>query len=839
MQGFVEKDVGNDYGRSFLPPTKEKIKGASASAKVSQLFPYRTYDAEKGLYFNEDSVGFALICAPATGLNLEQLRTLESIFTTQYRADTMLQISMIADPNVGELLSNWEKGRATGDENKDVFSMLAKGRVEHLKKASWASLFSEEVVMIRDYHLVITMNMPLREGQLELSGTQLDELERNKDAVIGSLKSASIIAEIMTPSILINIYGNLFRPDLAQKTTRLPVKYDARLPINEQVISNETAVYVNRDSLTIKYQDNYVSCLPYSVKKFPVEWMGSANGELTGAFFNRIQRIACPFIITMCIHIPDQTSAASKAQNNMLRATQMKDTDVGKYVPQWKGRHADWTYVVGCMDQGSRLIRASYQIVLFAPQGTEQGCEQSLRNVFSANGWNLVKDRFCTVPRVMSSMPMWIGRESFELMDKLKFFSTLLSWNAVNLAPWIAEWKGNVPYGQDPMLMFLGRRGQVCYLDPFLNTKGNFNIAVAAASGAGKSFFTQDYVKAILGSGGKAFIIDSGRSYENLCKILDGEYIDFEEGNTICLNPFTTILEEPVAGGINFSEQLPLLKSLIATMASPFEQLSSKHLALLEDAIYKAWSNYGQTTTITLVQKALRKSLEQESKDIAIMLTPYCAGGAYEQYFEGEGNINFKKSFVVLELEALNAKPDLQTVVLFLLMKRITEAMYLSGRSQRKICIIDEAWRLLGSGNSSLVIEEGFRICRKYNGSFMTVTQSLVDYYKSPTAAAAYANSDFVFLLRQKPESLAEIEMKGYLVMSPFEKRVYGSVTTFGGRYSEIAIKSPDGLAVGQLIVDKFSGKLMSTKAEDVHAIKMFEQQGFSKLEAIKKVALA
>ena len=83
MQGFVEKDVGNDYGRSFLPPTKEKIKGASASAKVSQLFPYRTYDAEKGLYFNEDSVGFALICAPATGLNLEQLRTLESIFTTQ------------------------------------------------------------------------------------------------------------------------------------------------------------------------------------------------------------------------------------------------------------------------------------------------------------------------------------------------------------------------------------------------------------------------------------------------------------------------------------------------------------------------------------------------------------------------------------------------------------------------------------------------------------------------------------------------------------------------------------------------------------------------------------
>ncbi|HMY01308.1 MAG TPA: DUF5934 domain-containing protein, partial [Agitococcus sp.] len=437
------------------------------------------------------------------------------------------------------------QGRTKGNENHDIFASMAKGRVDYLKKASWASLFSEEVVMIRDYHLVITMNMPYREGQLELSATQLDELERNKDTVIGALKSASIIAEVMTPSILINLYGNLFRPELTQKATRLKVNYDPRMPINEQIVSNETAVYVNRDSLVIKYQDNYVSCLPYSVKKFPVEWIGSANGELTGAFFNRIQRIACPFMITMCIHIPDQTSAAATAQNNMLRATQMKDTEVGKYVPQWKGRHADWTYVVGCMEQGSKLIRASYQIVLFAPQGTEQACEQSLRNVFSAQGWNLVKDRFCTVPRVMSAMPLWIGRENYELMNKLKFFSTFLSWNAVNLAPWIGEWKGNVPYGQDPMLMFLGRRGQVCYLDPFLNTKGNFNIAVAAASGAGKSFFTQDYVKAILGSGGKAFIIDSGRSYENLCQILDGEYIDFGEGNNICLNPFTSILEDP------------------------------------------------------------------------------------------------------------------------------------------------------------------------------------------------------------------------------------------------------------------------------------------------------
>ncbi|SUA21622.1 protein TraC [Neisseria gonorrhoeae] len=58
-------------------------------------------------------------------------------------------------------------------------------------------------------------------------------------------------------------------------------------------------------------------------------------------------------------------------------------------------------------------------------------------------------------------------------------------------------------------------------------------------------------------------------------------------------------------------------------------------------------------------------------------------------------NVEFKNDLVVLELEELKTKPDLQQIIMQLIMYRIMQGMYLS-RSQYKIMMIDEAWALLG-----------------------------------------------------------------------------------------------------------------------------------------------
>ncbi|KIV35334.1 hypothetical protein SZ02_10745, partial [Vibrio parahaemolyticus] len=129
---------------------------------------------------------------------------------------------------------------------------------------------------------------------------------------------------------------------------------------------------------------------------------------------------------------------------------------------------------------------------------------------------------------------------------------------------------------------------------------------------------------------------------------------------------------------------------------------------------------------------------------------------------------------------------------------------------QRKLCIIDEAWRLLGRGRAGQFIEEGYRVARKHGGSFMTITQKISDYYASETAKAAYGNSDFKVYLRQDPGELAEAESKGHISNSSGKVYVIRSLETIQGKYSELAVDSPNGLSALRFTVDPITEKLYS-----------------------------
>lgn len=837
------------------PVTKNELFGSMNREPVWSLFTHKHYDSVRNLYHNYDSVGFALMAVPASGLDVEAIRTLEGIFTNNYRAGTVIQIINYANPNVDHIIDRWAAGRgaAAGSGNQEIFKRFANDRAKYLKEAAWRPRFRDEYLLMRDYQLIITAAVPLRRGQEELSRAELDELERHRDAVLGVLRSASISAALMTPDMMIEMIGDVFRPKLDPNEIRQPVNYDPDIELRRQFMPDDTAFFIGRDNATIDWKGNLVSVLPYTVKQFPDSWSASLNGELLGPFFNRVQRLSCPFMTSLVVEIPDQVSMMSYAKAKLLRATQMKTSPIGKFVPAWIDREKDWAFVVDRMEQGSKMMQVGCNIMLFAEVGKEEAAEQSLKSVYTGKGWSIVKSRFVSKPRFLYGLPLNCGREAVAMGHKLKFFRSMLSWNCVNLAPWVGEWKGNVPAGQDPLLLLAGRRGQLLYLDPFQNTKGNYNIACTAASGSGKSVFSQEYLEAFLSKGGRAFVIDSGRSYENMCKLLDGVFIDFSKLSSPRLNPFSTIVDRDQVDESmwkelpnTFEDQLSLLSELISTMADPVNPLPSKHKALLLRAITEAWQLRKQKASITTVGQVLESYDFEEAKDMAVMLSPYMAGGAYAEYFEGDANIDFSSSLIVLELDELNAKPDLQRLVVLLLMKRITEVMYLSGRKQRKIAIIDEAWRFLGGAPAAAaVIEEGYRTARKYNGAFMTITQKIGDYFTSAATKAAYANSDFVFILRQKPEALAEVKENKQLVMNEWEERTYASITTFGpdpniaphGKYSEIAMKTPDGMVVGLLVLDPLSSRMKSTKAEDVEAIIEYEKQGFTKLEAIERVA--
>ncbi|MBF0206932.1 MAG: hypothetical protein HQK53_08560, partial [Oligoflexia bacterium] len=62
------------------------------------------------------------------------------------------------------------------------------------------------------------------------------------------------------------------------------------------------------------------------------------------------------------------------------------------------------------------------------------------------------------------------------------------------------------------------------------------------------------------------------------------------------------------------------------------------------------------------------------------------------------------------------------------------------------------------------------------------------------------------------------------------------SLETVQGKYSELAIKSPDGMAVVRFLVDPITEKIFSTKAEESDFLREEQEKGVDLFEAINKL---
>ena len=197
---------------------------------------------------------------------------------------------------------------------------------------------------------------------------------------------------------------------------------------------------------------------------------------------------------------------------------------------------------------------------------------------------------------------------------------------------------------------------------------------------------------AYLGTGARVWIIDVGRSYEKACRNFGGSFIEFTEDAALSLNPFPLVED--------IDEDMELLQPLLAQMVSPRESLDGFQYSTLGAAIKKVWKAKGRAMTVTDIHDLLATGRldddgassaaegDRRLKDLAAMLHPYTRDGAYGKYFDSEASIDFGADLIVLELEELKAKKDLQTVVLLIVMYRITREMYFS-RDRKKIVIID------------------------------------------------------------------------------------------------------------------------------------------------------
>jgi conjugal transfer ATP-binding protein TraC len=338
----------------------------------------------------------------------------------------------------------------------------------------------------------------------------------------------------------------------------------------------------------------------------------------------------------------------------------------------------------------------------------------------------------------------------------------------------------------------------------------------------------------------KVWMLDLGRSFEKLCRKAKGTYIEFKPDVDICLNPFSNI--------VDINEDIDMLVPAISKMCSMQRALDEVQYKAISAMVLKLFRQHGNDLTITGLRDAFKGGTieelgvlnDQRIKDLAIMLNPYAKGGQYERFFDGRSNVDFSNDFIVIENEELKRRPDLHAVVNILLLHQITGEMYLT-RNRRKVLFIDELKQQLGDIGAddpvkAAVVEEAARRARKYGGSLGTATQSADDYYGSAQMEAAFNCSDWVFLLRQKPESIEMLDRKGRLTMDEPKKRLLNSLRTEPGVFSEIYISSPVGEGVARNILDPATHLLFSNKMEDNAPIDELRAQGLSIDEAITEL---
>jgi hypothetical protein len=254
-----------------------------------------------------------------------------------------------------------------------------------------------------------------------------------------------------------------------------------------------------------------------------------------------------------------------------------------------------------------------------------------------------------------------------------------------------------------------------------------------------------------------------------------------------------------------------MLKAIISQMARYENRLNDTERGLIDAAVNAVWNEKAREGTVDGIIAALHAAGHPQADDLATALLPFSEAGTYGPFFLGDTNLDLSADLTVFELSDLSSREELRSVVLTSIMFVASQTMRKLDRQIPKALIIDEAWAMLKGGAMADFVETYSRTCRKYGASLITATQSINDFYKSGGSKAALENSDWMLVLQQKPETIADFRKSDRFEMDNFTDALLRSLKRNGTEYSDLLIRGPDTQTVCRLVLDPFSGTLYSS----------------------------
>lgn len=292
----------------------------------------------------------------------------------------------------------------------------------------------------------------------------------------------------------------------------------------------------------------------------------------------------------------------------------------------------------------------------------------------------------------------------------------------------------------------------------------NANMVIFAKSGAGKSYTVKLEILRQLMFDTEIIVLDPEHEYEELCKMVDGEYINFTFGSKAKINPFdlSNLYEE---GENELGQKILSLHGLLKVMLG---EMTPQQEAILDRAIVASYKAKGitpdpntQTNTPPLMEdlyKALIGMEQDESADLAARLEKFITG-SFRGIFDKASNIDIKSPFTVFSVKEMEEelRPIAMYVILDFIWTKIKKDL------KRRILVIDEAWYFMMHQDSSAFVYSMVKRARKYYLGITTITQDVEDFLRNDYGRAIVSNSSIQFLMKQSTSSVPLLAQTFYL----------------------------------------------------------------------------
>ena len=563
---------------------------------------------------------------------------------------------------------------------------------------------------------------------------------------------------------------------------------------------------------------------------------GMFTAELTrGTRFSMLDLLK-DFIMVINFYIPRQEEAIRRIKMQKSFAFMQRFTYFGDKSIEASEKKEELDSVIReTFSQGHKIIYPRIHFII--SESSQDKCESSIANILnmlSRMGCEGLKEEIIAGSLFLSCLPLCFDHSYERFVKRTR---RMISSNLSDMLPLYGSVKGT----STPAQVYLNRRGELVNWD-FFDSNTNPHAIVIGASGAGKSFFVNDFILQNARLDAHFFVLDKGDSYRKLCQILGGQYIRFELNNPVTINP---ILKEPDA------EHLAFLVTVLSEMCSggdERERLFREQEGVLQKAILAAYEerkNKDEEVVLSDVVDKLKSHAcnrklglgESIGLKLALKLTPFTREGSYGKFFDGKNQFKMDTKFTVFELGSLSAHSDLQLVVLLNIMYFITNFVSSAEmKPKRKFLLIDEAWSLLRLKNTAEFITNSFKTYRKYHCSAVAITQEITDLVGGDCGIAIQANAANKVFLKQEPNVVDSL--KTFASLADKEIELLKSVETQKGKFSEALLISDSSRGVIRLVPDPFLYWVATSDAKDNEYLENKVQQFEGKyLEALSACA--